>query len=174
MQREELQKNPDLLFAFSGHITPTISANTTFQFDESKLQTEIVRSSLSYRPETGKTLNLGYRFTRGQLEQATVSSSWPLPLLKRWQGVGRLNYSFRSNEIIEGFAGLEYHACCWTARIALQHLVTSSTTTNTTVFVQLELKGLLEIGSNPVKLLQQVPGYTKSGGRDEQYPQELR
>jgi len=145
---EELQKNPDLLFAFSGRITPTISANTTFQFDESKLQTEIVRSSLSYRPETGKALNLGYRFTRGQLEQA--------------------------DEIIEGFAGLEYNACCWTARIVLQHLVTSSTTTNTTVYVQLELNGLLEIGSNPMKLLGSVPGYTKFGGRDEQYPQELR
>ena len=42
---KELQKNPDLLLALSGHITPTISANTTFQFDESKLQTEIVRSN---------------------------------------------------------------------------------------------------------------------------------
>jgi len=171
---KELQKDPDLLFAFSGNITPTISANATFQFDESKLQTEIVRSKLSYRPEAGKALNLGYRFTRGQLEQATISSSWPLPLLKRWQGVGRLNYSFRSNEIIEGFAGLEYNACCWTARIVLQHLVTSSTTTNTTVYVQLELNGLLEIGSNTIKLLGSVPGYTKFGGRDEQYPQELR
>jgi len=126
------------------------------------------------RPETGKALNLGYRYTRGQLEQASISSSWPLPLLKRWQGVGRLNYSFRSNEIIEGFAGLEYNACCWTARFVLQHLVTSSTTTNTTVYVQLELNGLLEIGSNPMKILGSVPGYTKFGGRDEQYPEELR
>lgn len=171
---EELRKNPDLLLAISGHITPTISANTTFQFDESKLQTEIVRSKFSYRPETGKALNLGYRFTRGQLQQATVSSSWPLPFVKGWQGVGRLNYSFRSNEIIEGFAGLEYHACCWTARVVLQHLVTSSSTTNTTFYVQLELNGLLEVGSNPMKILGSVPGYTKFGGRDEQYPQELR
>ena len=167
---EELRKNPDLLLALSGHITPTISADTTFQFDESKLQTEIVRSRFSYQPETGKALNLGYRFTRGQLQQATISSSWPLPLVKGWQGVGRLNYSFRSNEIIEGFAGLEYNACCWTARVVLQHLVTSSTTTNTTVYVQLELNGLLQIGSNPMKLLGSIPGYTKFGGRDETVP----
>ena len=160
---KELLKNPDLLLAFAGQITPTISADTTFQFDESNLQTEIVRSKLSYRPEPGKALNLGYRFTRGQLEQATISSIWPLPLLKRWQGVGRLNYSFRSNEIIEGFAGLEYNACCWTARVVLQHLVTSATTSNTQVFVQLELNGLLQIGSNPMRLLGSVPGYTKFG-----------
>ena len=107
---EELRKNPDLLLAISGHITPTISANTTFQFDESKLQTEIVRSKLSYKPEAGKALNLGYRFTRGQLQQATVSSSWPLPLVKGWQGVGRLNYSFRRPPHLAILLLMAYHA----------------------------------------------------------------
>ncbi len=165
---KELVRDPDLLLAFSGYITPDISADTTFQFNEKKLQTEVVRSSIGYRPEPGKALNLGYRFTRGQLEQGTVSSIWPLPLLKGWHGVGRLNYSFRSKEIIEGLAGLEYNACCWTARFVMQHLVTSATTSNTQFYVQLELNGLLQIGSNPLKLLGSIPGYTKFGAPEEE------
>ena len=82
--------------------------------------------------------------------------------------MGRLNYSFRSKEIIEGFAGLEYNACCWTARVVLQHLVTSASTSNTQIYVQLELNGLLQIGSNPMKLLGSVPGYTKFGSPEKE------
>jgi LPS-assembly protein len=82
--------------------------------------------------------------------------------------VGRITYSLRDKEIREGFAGLEYNACCWTARFVMQHLVTSSTTSNTQFYVQLELNGLLQIGSNPLKLLGSIPGYTKFGTPEEE------
>lgn len=170
---DQLNTNPDFIAEISGRITPSISANATLQFDQSKLRNEIVRSTISYRPETGKVINLGYRYTRGVLEQTDISAHWPLPLFKRWQGVGRLNYSLRDNQILEGLAGLEYNACCWTARFVLQHLATSTTTTNTTFFFQLQLNGLLEIGSDPIKVLQRsIPGYTKTSDQNDQL--ELR
>lgn len=166
-------KNSDLIAEISGQITRSISTNTSIQFDTSKTKTQVLRSTMSYRPETGKVINLGYRYTRGVLEQTDISAHWPLPLLKRWHGVGRLNYSLRDSQILEGLAGLEYNACCWTARFVLQHLATSTTTTNTTFFFQLQLNGLLEIGSDPLKvLLRSIPGYTKTSDQNNQL--ELR
>ena len=35
--------NPDFIVALSGKITPTLSTNTTMQFDQSKARTEVIR-----------------------------------------------------------------------------------------------------------------------------------
>ena len=166
--------DPDFLVALSGKITPTLSANTTMQFDQSKTRTEVIRSSVSYQPELGKVVNLGYRFTRGVLKQADISGQWSIA--KKWQGVGRLNYSLRDNLLLEGLAGIQYNACCWTARFVVQKLRTSTTRTNTTFYLQLELGGLLQIGSNPLRILQRsIPGYTNADGQANQYDDlELR
>ena len=167
LPQETTTKNPDFIFALSGQITPTISTNTSMQFDQSKLRTEVIRSGISYQPELGKVINLGYRFTRGVLEQTDISGQWTLA--KRWQAVGRLNYSLRDNNLLEGLGGIEYNACCWTARFVVQRLRTSTTTTNTTVFLQLELGGLLQIGSNPMQILQRsIHGYSNIGGQENQ------
>jgi LPS-assembly protein len=166
--------NPDFIVSLSGKITPTLSTNTTMQFDQSKLRTEVIRSGISYQPELGKVINLGYRFTRGVLSQTDISGQWSIA--KRWRGVGRLNYSLRDSLMLEGLAGIEYNACCWTARFVVQKLRTSTTRTNTTFYLQLELGGLLQIGSNPLRILQRsIPGYTNVDGQVNQYDDlELR
>jgi LPS-assembly protein len=78
--------------------------------------------------------------------------------------------------MLEGLAGIEYNACCWTARFVVQRLRTSTTRTNTTFYLQLELGGLLQIGSNPLRILQRsIPGYTNIDGQTDQYDDlELR
>jgi LPS-assembly protein len=174
LQPNRVLGNPDFIVALSGKITPTLSANTTMQFDQSKTRTEVIRSSVSYQPELGKVVNLGYRYTRGILKQTDISGQWSIA--KRWQGVGRLNYSLRDNLILEGLAGIQYNACCWTARFVVQKLRTSTTRTNTTFYLQLELGGLLQIGSNPLRILQRsIPGYTNADGQVNQYDDlELR
>lgn len=166
--------NPDFIVALSGQISPTLSTDTTVQLDQSKARTEVIRSSISYQPELGKVVNLGYRFTRGVLEQTDISGQWSIA--KRWQGVGRLNYSIRDSRMLEGLAGIEYNACCWTARFVVQRLRTSTTRTNTTFYLQLELGGLLQIGSNPLRILQRsIPGYANIDGQENQYDDlELR
>ncbi len=149
----------DFVAAIAGRLTPHISTDSNIQMDESKLGIEKVRSGISYQPDVGKVLNLGYRFTRDVLEQVDTSVQWPIH--GNWHGVARVNYSLKDDKILAGLAGFEYNSCCWALRLVMQRLTTATQTTSTAFFVQLELKGLMGIGNNPLQVLQQsIPGYT--------------
>ncbi|SCY18984.1 LPS-assembly protein [Nitrosospira sp. Nsp13] len=159
-----INRRPDFIAAISGFITPTISTDTSVQFDHSRLMADVVRSGLSYRPEPGRVINFGYRFTRDVLHQVDASSQWRWS--ERWQTVARLNYSVLDQKILEGLAGLEYNACCWSLRFVVQHLTLATQKTTTAAFLQLELNGLMQIGSNPLQVLQRsIPGYTRTGSQ---------
>jgi LPS-assembly protein len=91
-----------------------------------------------------------------------LSAQWPLG--KGWYGIGRANYSFRENRIIETIGGLEYDAGCWQARTVLQRVSTATAEANYAFFFQLELGGLASIGANPLKIIQRnIPGYVSTG-----------
>jgi len=155
---------PDIIAAVSGMLTPTISTDTSMQFDSTNFTSEVIRSGVSYRPQPGKVINLGYRFTRNVLQQVDASSQWAWT--DKWQTVARLNYSLQDKQILEGLAGVEYNSCCWALRVVFQHLITATQKTTTAAFVQLELNGLMQIGSNPLQVLQRsIPGYTRTSGQ---------
>lgn len=157
-------RRPDFIGAVTGFITPTISTDSSVQFDQKHFTAEVVRSGLSYRPEPGRVVNFGYRFTRDVLHQVDASSQWRWS--ERWQTVARLNYSLQDSRILEGLAGLEYNACCWSLRFVVQHLTLATQRTTTAAFLQLELNGLMQIGSNPLQVLQRsIPGYTLIGSQ---------
>ncbi|KIO50524.1 LPS-assembly protein LptD [Nitrosospira sp. NpAV] len=159
-----INRRPDFIAAITGFITPTISTDTSVQFDHTRLMADVVRSGLSYRPEPGRVINFGYRFTRDVLHQVDASSQWRWS--ERWQTVARLNYSLEDQKILEGLAGLEYNACCWSLRFVVQHLTLATQRTTTAAFLQLELNGLMQIGSNPLQVLQRsIPGYTRTGSQ---------
>lgn len=159
-----INRRPDFIAAVTGFITPTISTDTSVQFDQTRLLADVVRSGLSYRPEPGRVVNFGYRFTRDVLHQVDASSQWRWS--ERWQTVARLNYSLQDQKILEGLAGLEYNACCWSLRFVVQHLTLATQKTTTAAFLQLELNGLMQIGSNPLQVLQRsIPGYTRTGSQ---------
>jgi LPS-assembly protein len=159
-----INRRPDFIAAITGFLTPTISTDTSVQFDQTRLLADVVRSGMSYRPEPGKVLNLGYRFTRDVLHQVDASSQWRWS--EKWQTVARLNYSLQDQKILEGLAGLEYNACCWSLRFVVQHLTLATQKTTTAAFLQLELNGLMQIGSNPLQVLQRsIPGYTRTGSQ---------
>lgn len=159
-----INRRPDFIAAITGFITPTISTDTSVQFDHTRLMADVVRSGLSYRPEPGRVVNFGYRFTRDVLHQVDASSQWRWS--ERWQTVARLNYSLEDQKILEGLAGLEYNACCWSLRFVVQHLTLATQKTTTAAFLQLELNGLMQIGSNPLQVLQRsIPGYTRTGSQ---------
>lgn len=149
----------DFIAAISGRLTKDISTDSNIQMDESKLWIEKLRTGVSYQPEPGKVLNLGYRFTRDVLEQVDTSFQWPL--YHNWHGVTRVNYSLKDDKLLAGLAGIEYNTCCWALRMVMQRLTTATQTTTTAFFLQLELKGLMGLGNNPLQVLQQsIPGYT--------------
>ena len=115
---------------------------------------------LQYRPESNKILNVAYRFRRNSLEQGDLSWSWPIKT--QWNFVGRYNYSFRDQEVLEQFFGLEYESCCWGLRmVARQHISTRDGTRDSSVGLQLVLKGMTSVGTAAGKLLERgILGYS--------------
>ncbi|MCP5245028.1 MAG: LPS-assembly protein LptD [Burkholderiales bacterium] len=166
-------RRADFIAALAGRLTREISTDVNIQLDQQSLRTEKIRAGISYQPELGKVINLGYRYTRDvresidipvnqlntAIKQVDTSIQWPF--FSNWHTVARVNYSLRDDRLLAGLAGFEYIACCYKFRVVVQKLTTATNRTTTAVFVQLELNGLMNIGSNPLRVLQQsIPGYT--------------
>ncbi len=115
---------------------------------------------LQYRPTNNKILNFAYRFRRGSLEQGDVSWSWPLA--QSWNFVGRYNFSIRDNEALEQFYGLEYESCCWGLRLVGRRFIsTRDGTQDSSIGLQLVLKGMTSVGTAADKLLERgILGYS--------------
>ena len=115
---------------------------------------------LQYRPATNKILNLAYRFRRDSLEQGDLSWSWPIA--SRWNFVGRYNFSFRDEEVLEQFFGLEYESCCWGLRLVSRRYISARDGTRDSSFgLQLVLKGMTSVGTAADKLLERgILGYS--------------
>jgi LPS-assembly protein len=115
---------------------------------------------LQYRPNSNKILNLAYRFRRQLLEQGDISWSWPI--LQSWNFVGRYNFSFRDKEVLEEFYGLEYESCCWGLRlVARRYISTRDGTRDTSIGLQLVLKGMSSVGTKADRLLERgILGYS--------------
>jgi LPS-assembly protein len=159
----------DILLALEGHITRHLALDSDFQFDPNESHTQQYNVAANYRPEAGKVLNMGYRFTRGALRQYDVSTQWPL--VGRWYAVGRWNYSLLDSRMIEATGGLEYNQECWTLRIVAQRLATAMQEFNTSIFMQLELNDFVKVGPDPLLLLKQsIPGYTQLNDKSAMQP----
>jgi LPS-assembly protein len=150
----------DILLAILGQITPKWSLNSAFQYNPNQAREEKLNVGARYQPESGKVLNLGYRFTRDSLRQVDISTQWPLS--RRWSAMARWNYSLQDNRILELLTGLEYNESCWTARLVVQRFATATNELSTGIFAQLELNGLVRVGSDPLNALRQsIAGFTK-------------
>ena len=119
------------------------------------------QARIQYRPQTNKILNLSYRFRRDSLEQGDLSLSWPVA--RSWNVVGRYNYSFRDKEALEEFVGIEYESCCWGLRLVTRrHISTRDGTRDTSVGLQLVLKGMTSLGTKADRLLEHgILGYSR-------------
>ena len=115
---------------------------------------------LQYRPASKKILNLAYRFRRDSLEQGDLSWSWPVST--QWNFVGRYNFSFRDEEVLEQFFGLEYESCCWGLRlVSRRHISTRDGTRDSSFGLQLVLKGMTSVGTAADRLLERgILGYS--------------
>ncbi|MEJ2603300.1 MAG: LPS assembly protein LptD [Gammaproteobacteria bacterium] len=116
---------------------------------------------LQYRPKADRVLNFAYRFRRGSVEQADVSWSWPVG--ERWNVVGRYNYSLRDQTTLERFFGVEYESCCWAIRLVSRRYISRrDSTADSSIAIQLELKGMSSVGDPADKLLERgILGYSR-------------
>ena len=118
------------------------------------------QARLQYRPANNKILNVSYRFRRDSLEQGDVSWSWPIA--SKWNVVGRYKYSFRDEEALEEFLGVEYESCCWGLRlVSRRHISARDGTRDSSIGLQLVLKGLSSVGTAADKMLERgILGYS--------------
>jgi LPS-assembly protein len=160
------ERDADLLAAITGLVAPKTYVDSGWQYNPRDSRTERFNLMARYQPEIGKVLNGGYRYTRNLLGQIDVSGQWPFG--GGWTAIGRYNYSTRDKRAIEVVAGLEYNGGCWAIRGLLQRLSTTAQTETTSFFIQLELSGFSNIGSNPAEVLRRtVPGYSRNYGYND-------
>ncbi len=157
----------DLLLQASGQLTNEFSFDSNLQYGLNHDMVDMGNISMHWKPGPRKALNFEYRYMRDEndeitggekLDQTILSGQWPLS--DRWYIVGQHNYSYTNHRVVESIAGLEYNADCWVLRLVAQHEATSSDDSNTSLYVQLELKGFARLGNDPVKEIQEkVTGY---------------
>ncbi|MDB6162398.1 MAG: hypothetical protein JWO04_6104 [Gammaproteobacteria bacterium] len=122
------------------------SADIGLQWNPQSGQAERSEVNVQYKPSGQSVINLGYRYQRDVLEQAEISSSWPVS--DAWNIFVRGIYSIQDHKSLERFAGFEYRACCWRVRVGGRSFVSTRTgSSDTGVYLQLELTGLASVGS---------------------------
>ncbi len=154
----------DILAAASAPINPRLRLNAGLRY--SSADGVIAQANLGgvYDGGPGKRINADYRYTDrryGALKSVDLSFQWPLQ--PQWYAVGRVNYAFVENRLAEGLLGFEYNPGCWSLRGVVQQLATNTNTATTAFFLQLELRGLTQLGPNPLDVLKRnISGYVKS------------
>ncbi|MEM9532216.1 MAG: LPS assembly protein LptD [Pseudomonadota bacterium] len=115
--------------------------------------------ALGYRGDRGQILNFAYRQRSQVVDQVDLSAWWPLN--ERWALVGRANYSFQDDLLLEGLAGFEYSSCCWALRMMGRRFVrTLDGDQRNAIYFELELKGLGSLGRSTGRVLEQaISGY---------------
>ena len=148
---------------YVGNLELALSDNWRFtasqQWNPNTDETDVSTLGFQRRIGTDGVLNLAYRYRRGLLEQADVSSE--LPITDNWKLVGRYDYSLRDKKVVDTFAGLEWDGCCTAARVLFRHYVRDyKGDENNAIFFEVEFKGLGEYGEKTESFLHHaIMGY---------------
>ena len=136
------------------------SSRIAMEWDNEESNTVLGQAGIQYHPRPDTVVNLGYRYREGLLEQWDGSIAWRLS--PSWQVFARQVYSTKENKSIDRFAGFEYGSCCWRVRLIGRRYVSNRTgESDTSVMLQLELKGLSSVGtSNDAFLQRGIRGYS--------------
>lgn len=152
----------ELVAELATRISRNWQARADLQWDPNDSRTEKGSLLVRYRNDEGAVLNLGYRrrLARTDVEQTDLSFRWPLN--PQWSLVGRWLYSLPDDQTLEGVGGVEYNSCCWGLRaVARRYLSSTDGVFDTAFFVQIEFKGLGNVGSRTSGFLrEQIPGYS--------------
>jgi LPS-assembly protein len=131
----------------------------TYQWDPDTSNTAISQFRVQYLPGKTSVVNLAHRFQRGVLEESDFS--FVMPFSRRWNMVGRLNYSLRDDATLERLVGLEYKSCCWGVQLVSRRYISRrSGESDSSFLLQIELKGLSKFGSRASAVLKNgILGY---------------
>ena len=139
------------------------------QWDSNRSLSQLSTLRTQYRWGDAGVFNLAYRFRRDARTGATprttleqVDTSFLVPLNESWRLVGRWNYSLLDNSTLEAFAGVEWESCCLSMRVLGRRYIRNfEGERNTSLYVELELKGLSALGRKSGEFLQRaILGYS--------------
>ena len=164
----------DLLAALSGRIWPHWIADAGAQYSTDSSQMQRFNVGARYQPAPGKVINATYRYTyretlTNQIRQTDISAQWPFA--QRLDGAGALELlaaaTMAPSKRWPASNTTAAAGSCGSWRTASSP---PPTQTNTTFFVQLELNGVSQLGSNPLETLRRnIGGFV----RDPRNPQPL-
>jgi LPS-assembly protein len=159
-QNPSTTESSDYIAKLSFLLNKNINFDLGHQWGSSSDGTTQSEARIQYAPSTNKVLNLAYRFRRDSHEQGDLSWSWPIG--GQWNFVGRYYYSLRDDEALEQFFGLEYESCCWGLRlVSRRHISTRDGTQDSSIGLQLILKGMASVGTAADKILERgILGYS--------------
>ncbi|CAG2127324.1 LPS-assembly protein LptD [Cupriavidus plantarum] len=161
----------DLLAATTVQLFRGYYLDAGIQYSPEDNRVNYTNVAFSWRPESRKLVNFGYRYRRPTsvtdntaIDQIELSSQWPLT--RRTYGIGRVAFDKQANQLVDALAGFEYAADCWVGRVVYQRFRNTSDGYTGRFFLQVEFRGLSKIGSNPLDMLRlNVPGYEPVSAR---------
>lgn len=148
-----------------------LSGNLQWDTDNSRIEGSLAR--IQYKPTSNKVINLSHHVRKTasylaipntdllDIEQSDISFSWPVK--KKLNLISKWNYSISEKRTLEIFGGVEYSSCCWGIRVVVQRFLPDlSGELDTGILLQLELKGLSDVGHETTDFLKRrIPGYHK-------------
>ena len=145
------------------------SVGLSQQWDPHREVSDLSTLRAQYRWSDAGVVNFAYRFRRdghtGSADRVTLEqfdASALIPLNEQWRLVGRWNYSLLDDSTLEAFAGVEWENCCLATRILARRYVRNvESERNTSLYIELELKGLSTLGRKSGELVERaILGYT--------------
>jgi LPS-assembly protein len=136
---------------FTGEVEGQFTENSQFRVsglwdpDTSKVNKAVI--AYGYKRDEKHHYNVSYRYQRELFEQTELSGRWRLGI--NWHGFAGWTYSLRDNQSIESALGFEYESCCWSIQVgARRYLSDNGTDKDNSVYIQLNLKGMTNVGSS--------------------------
>lgn len=153
------EKSSDYVAEMAVGLAQTWNLDVGYQWNSETDLTARAETRFEYRPKDDRLFGFGYRYRRDLLEQGDLWVVWPVA--EKWRVIGRYSYSLLEKEPLEQFAGWEYESCCWRFRMVGRRYISRSTgDADSSVSIQLELKGLSQGGRSPEALLDRgILGY---------------
>ena len=161
----------DLIAGASLKLGAGFQSETAVQYNADNNQLVQASAGFGFSPDTGKVINLSYRYTRAEttlnnvpIRQITVSAQWPLT--HHVYGVARINYDLAGHALVDSLLGMQYDADCWTLGLGIQRYADAvnsagQPTQGTRFLAQITFKGLSSIDNGLITSFRAgVPGYT--------------
>lgn len=171
---------PNLIGELTNQWNKQVSSFATFQYDTTQGNIDYYAVNMKWNPDVGKVLNAGfsyqyqlpllyYGYTPGQSFQPVsyenqyafnLSGQWPIYMNKVY-ALGRANYDFTRQMLLNLVGGLEYNGGCYTISAVYEQFVFNYNQSQQTYMLNFNFKGIGNVGSGDPSndLSTNIPGY---------------